>query len=282
MTNFKWLPALLGLFLFACQPGMNLDSQAVAEPTPDFQEELALLSDIPAFTSNSSLAGLPLPDHSRITLSADKQSITFDFPEGVYFVQEDAEGKPSLHTTITYTCNCSASEGGCTVIHAGGDFGCLHGSCQGSCTGTYSDDGGNPQKDALTGSFLDLNKGVSFLRSNEAVGALFAFRPFMLALPEAAEGRTMLSLHQVAALTQGHAGPSRVVGINFYGTLAGISLPESYLATLPHAELLQTVTCACGAGTGCVLREGEGVAICVGGNCSSCAMTVEEGGPGKD
>ncbi|MDP5172062.1 MAG: hypothetical protein NWR72_17585, partial [Bacteroidia bacterium] len=44
----------------------------------------------------------------------------------------------------------------------------------------------------------------------------------------------------------GYEGPSRVVGVNFYGNLVGISLPETYLATLPHAGLFRTVDCEAG------------------------------------
>lgn len=269
-----YLPCVLfGCLLMACDSDVKIE--AMSEGSPDTP---SVISVVPAFTEGSMLGELRLPDNSSIVLSDDGSSVTIEFPEGIYFVREDEEGNPSLQRTITYTCTCSSTGAG-TVAYVAGDFGCFHGGCTGSCNGAFMDDRGH-RTDALVGGFVDLNQNATFLKSVEESEGLLAFDPIILALPEVEGGRVLLSLHHLAVLMGGYEGPSRVLGANFYGTLVGISLPESYIATLSDAELLRTVTCNCGSGnSGCAVNQNAGsFATCVGSGYSSCSMIVVDDG----
>jgi hypothetical protein len=232
-----------------------------------------------------SAGGLRLPDGARIDLAEDQSSVTFVLPDGVFWVEETSSGELMRLTSKKYTCVCDGTEGSCSVLHTGMDFGCLHGSCSGTCTGAFGD-GGNPGTTSVNGGFVDLTQGISFVKSHETAKKLLPFHAALLKMPEVQQGLETLKLHHVAFATGGHSleGPSRIVGLNLYGTLVGMKLPESYIQTMEDATLLQEVNCYCeSAPSGCVMINSGDVYICGGYGCKVCTIEVSDpGDPGTN
>ncbi|MEL6626105.1 MAG: hypothetical protein AAFY70_02355 [Bacteroidota bacterium] len=267
------------LMIIAC----NQEKGVLSELKQDVPA-LPFAQTFPTFTQSTTVGGIRIPDHSRIILSEDGTSVTFQFPENVFWVTQDDEGNVVKLAARTYVCECS--DGSCNVLHTGNDFGCLHGSCSGTCSGYYADEPPSTERN-VSGGFIDLNQGVAVVTSEEEAENLLDYDPSMLALGEVQEGLQLLKLHQVAILNGDYdvREPSRTIAFNFYGTLIGVNLPISYIQTLENHGSFKNVSCFCRNGRiGCILRgDGTGgIWICSGDGCSSCAMIVEDDSPGQD
>lgn len=283
MKNLIFLVSIIGFFVTACGPqSIPLSESAEAKLAPELPAELQL----PALTQNSRAGNLKLPDNSQVMPSEDGSSVTFVFPENVFFVTQDETGEITMHKQKTYTCACS-SDGSCSVLHTGNDFGCLHGGCTGSCTGSFSDDDDPPSTDRHAGGFVDLNQGISFVKSTEEFNSLLAFDPIILNHKEVKAGLKTVELQNLSFYLSGQDldGPFKFVAMNFYGTLVASKVPLSFINESGGLSAFKEATCNCGSGSsGCLLVQRPDVElwICSGEGCSSCSMTVSDEPPGTD
>lgn len=91
-----------------------------------------------------------LPAGTRVTKSPDGYELTVELPKGYCFLTKDnvavraeqqREWPLLVYIIASYKCKCSASDGSaCQVLYQeeAGGFGCLHKSCSGSCTGSFT------------------------------------------------------------------------------------------------------------------------------------------------
>lgn len=98
------------------------------------------------------LEGSPirLPAGTKVARSLDGYEITVELPKGYCFLTEtSAVTGPErqnrwpllIYIIASYKCKCSSSDGSaCQVLYQeeAGGFGCLHKSCSGSCTGSFT------------------------------------------------------------------------------------------------------------------------------------------------
>lgn len=87
---------------------------------------------------------LRLPIGTRITLSADGYELQVELPEGYSFLTSESSLAKNvdpmpIFVPATYKCQCSA-DNACQVFYQEdlGGFGCIHKSCSGSCTGSFT------------------------------------------------------------------------------------------------------------------------------------------------
>jgi len=269
---------LWGILLFwvGCSSPLSLEKPILEQTS--LPEEL----QAPTLTNQTTVGGLLLPDNSMIEVSEDQSEVTFTFPENIFFVREDEEGNPVMMRQIKYQCDCSGS-GGCVVFHSGNSFGCLHGTCTGTCTGYFTDDGGSGHH-RFSGGFVDLNQESNFIYKNDENSPLLAFHPIILELAETKDAMTLLDAMPLGYQVQGFTGPSKVVAFNFLGTQIGVQVPISFIESKDDPSAYKEVSCRCNSGTsGCVLQQlpDSNIWLCVGQQCSSCAMIVEDDGGGS-
>ena len=87
-------------------------------------------------TEVAALGEFPLPVGSTVVDTGS--SLEIMLPGTLSFLMQDASGKVFQSPRAEYTCTCSGTNS-CKTFYAEGEYGCLHSSCTGSCTGTPSD-----------------------------------------------------------------------------------------------------------------------------------------------
>lgn len=95
-------------------------------------------------------SSIRLPAGTKVTKSPDGYELTVELPKGYCFLTKDnvatsteqlKEWPLFVYIIASYKCKCSASDGSaCQVLYQeeAGGFGCLHKSCSGSCTGSFT------------------------------------------------------------------------------------------------------------------------------------------------
>ncbi len=86
-----------------------------------------------------------LPKGSKIYIDDAATEIRVELPEGYAFFTNQRISPDNVSKKVlpyinlgSYTCECSSKEGRCSVFHLSvGGFGCLHNSCEGTCTGKF-------------------------------------------------------------------------------------------------------------------------------------------------
>mgnify|MGYP000592655970 CR=1 FL=1 len=120
----------IGIVVFqSCDSNNNVTSDTIESSLEEFK--------IPETVSNAYVDGLKLPDGTKV-IKIDDSTVEFTYPKGVELWIGDDNGNVSKkYISGGYTCTCSG-ENGCNVFYAGGNFGCQHATCTGTCTGKHA------------------------------------------------------------------------------------------------------------------------------------------------
>jgi hypothetical protein len=124
--------AVLAMLFYACEPNISTpDTPSTVEA-----QQLAV-GDNGLLLEETLLDKILLPIGTKVIMDAnDPAQIQFELPDGYAFLTLNvATGKPGTILRGSYSCSCTGG-GSCTVLYTEqGGFGCLHGTCSGSCTG---------------------------------------------------------------------------------------------------------------------------------------------------
>ncbi|MEZ4775673.1 MAG: hypothetical protein R3D00_21005 [Bacteroidia bacterium] len=265
--NQKIQFAVLSLGLIALA-GCTSDLRQEPYSLEASSEHESALFAFPELTKDTYVGNIRIPDDTRVIPSEDGSSVTFELPENVFWVYENEEGEIVQTDAITYTCTCSGS-GGCDVFNLKNTFGCLHGTCIGSCTGEFEKPG-EPSTTRLApgglGTFMNEDAGIHWVDQHTDVSSLMPYSPVVMAKAGIKEKwdsfRTRLEMdyafHDKLTGSTSKYEPTRIVAVNIMGTLGGFEVRESfYQGLLKKGIALREVSCLCKSGSGCVLEACE-------------------------
>ncbi len=122
---------------------------------------------------NVTVNGIHLPNGTK-AIRVNKSKVKFVFPKGIQLWFVDNNNSLQKIEESDYTCSCSSS-GGCDVVLVKGEYGCMQGSCTGSCTGTPGK-GLTEKKFA----FVDLNQKISPVQNQKEYDSLKYIPAFLL------------------------------------------------------------------------------------------------------
>ncbi len=278
--------------IVACSP--SLPPPTIEQETQEIQFPQAT-----GIAHNLSIGHIDIPDGSTYTLLDEGRRVKFTFAEGIKLIWKDASGNAFLSEGIEYVCTCSEPDGNCPIIYLPGgtsggkdEFGCLQGSCQGTCTGGFHEPPGFERSSAPvspTNTFINLEQGITLVKDEEELDSLSPYDPAISPLiTESSDAYfATFSTDHIAATIQSALKQSRgeiveetyrTVALNYYGTLVAIRLPVSYLRDHDLMSQVVDVSCQCIAPEGsCVLQESGNVYICLG-TCQSCLLRVDDDG----
>lgn len=242
--------------------------------------------------------GIVLPAGSRISVSGDGYTIEAALPEGYAYLAAppDTPGnQPTLAAMAaeegdkaTYKCACSGSNA-CKVFYQeeAGGFGCLHSSCRGDCTGSFT------KKEAqvsgvisLRDNELNAKAGEVYSHASLTPGATERF----LSLPDVQSkiGEQYRLLYRelpvpdfeklendAATQEQYMYVKAHLYGVRFY-----LVVPTSLAAAMPGIDLAKSsASCSCGSsGGGSCVKKGANFlgfkTYWCEGTCNGCELTV--------
>jgi len=288
MKNLKnklvltFIVVFIGIATFqSCDSDNRKTTTTIENATEEFK--------IPETVSNAYVDGLKLPDGTKV-VKIDDSTVEFIYPKGIELWIGDDNGNVSkVYYSGGYTCTCSGSKG-CNVFYAGGDFGCSHGECTGTCTGTKSKMANNSNY-----IFVNTNKKLEPITNDNDFKEL----PY---LPEIVlkEKKVQLTLKNFANEIYGNKYEKSLnkvdntlssksdindiiyIQMKMYGFkfIYGISMndlkKEVYENNNFEKVLYGSHSCKCDSGTsGCKKGSSIGVKYCKGGACTTCTMTIK-------
>lgn len=276
--------ALIGIILFQ---SCDIDNTETLHITENSIQEFK----IPETVSNVYVDGLKLPDGTK-AVKTDDSTVEFTYPKGIELWIGDDNGNVSkMYYSGGYSCTCSGNNG-CNVFYAGGDFGCSHGSCSGTCSGKHSNIA--KPKD-LNYVFVDTNKKLEPINNDTDFEKLLYISEMVVKqekiqkiLKEFAKeiyGNEYKSYTD--RIDNSHLNKSDINDVIFikmkvYGFkfLYGISFND----LKPEVQKNNTFnkvyyggghSCSCDSGSsGCKKGSSIGVKYCKGGECTTCTMTL--------
>lgn len=245
-------------------------------------------------------SSIRLPAGTKITKSPDGYELTVELPKGYCFLTENsAATSPEqqskwplfIYVIASYKCKCSASDGSaCQVLYQeeAGGFGCLHKSCSGSCTGSFT----TLQSAKVTGVLNLSNMEVSARKDRpfeqaslikEGYGNFFSNPDVQQKIAEQYEllYRNMpkpdfARLDANTSQNQNYVYLKAVLyGVPFY-----MLIPKTIAAGADWMETLNTesASCACDNSKGSCKKKSRGflgwdVYWCEG-DCNACVLTI--------
>lgn len=250
------------------------------------------------------LEGSPirLPSGTKVTRSLDGYEITVELPKGYCFLTEtsaatgsEQQNKWPLLTYVlaSYKCKCSASDGSaCQVLYQeeAGGFGCLHKSCSGSCTGSFT----TLQSAKVTGVLNLSNMEVSARKDKPFQPASLTKEGFdhFFSNPDvqqkiAAQYESLyrnIPKPDFARLDANSSANRNYVYLkaSLYGVPFYLVVPKAILAGADWMETFskESATCSCDNSKGNCQKKSRGflgwdVYWCEG-DCNACVLTVTE------
>lgn len=249
------------------------------------------------------LEGSPIrmPIGTKVTLSADGYELIIELPEGYSFLTDETttvSGQQNkwplfIYVLASYKCKCSASDGSaCQVLYQeeAGGFGCLHKSCSGSCTGSFT----TLQQTKITGVLNLANEEVSARKdqsfqqaslTTEGYDNFFSNPTIQQKIAEQYEllYRKMPKPDFAALAANKSANGDYVyMKTSLYGVPFYMVAPK---AIEKQTDLIETVdfesaSCACDNNKGTCKKRSKGflgwdVYWCEG-NCNACVLTVTQ------
>ncbi|MBI1342489.1 MAG: hypothetical protein GC171_06110 [Terrimonas sp.] len=247
-------------------------------------------------------SSIRLPAGTKVTRLSDGYELTVELPEGYSFLTEnkkttvaDNQNRWPLigYVLASYKCKCSASDGtACQVLYQeeAGGFGCLHKSCSGSCTGSFT----TLESAKVTGVLNLSNREVSARKDK-------SFQPASLSMEglddffsnpdvqqKIAEQYELLYRNipkpDFARLNLNKTGSKEYVYLkaSLYGVPFYMVVPKAIAAGADWMETFNTesASCACDNSKGSCKKKSRGflgwdVYWCEG-DCNACVLTVTE------
>lgn len=241
-----------------------------------------------------------LPAGTKVTKSPDGYELTVELPKGYCFLTENsATTSPEqqskwplfIYVIASYKCKCSASDGSaCQVLYQeeAGGFGCLHKSCSGSCTGSFT----TLQSAKVTGVLNLSNMEVSARKDKPFQQASLAKEGFdnFFSNPDVqqkiAEQYELLYRNMpkpdFAGLDANRSENQNYVYLKarLYGVPFYMVVPKAIAAEADWMETFNTesASCACDNSKGTCKKKSRGflgwdVYWCEG-DCNACVLTV--------
>lgn len=276
--------AFIGIIGFqSCDSDNTESSNAIENSNEEFK--------IPETVSNAYVGGLKLPDGTKV-VKIDDSTVEFTYPKGIELWIGDDNGNVSkMYYSGGYSCTCSG-DNGCNVFYAGGDFGCSHGSCSGTCSGKHSKIA-NPKD--LNCVFVDTNKKLEPINNDtdfeelpyisEMVVKQEKVQKILKEFAKEIYGNNYKSFTD--RVDNSHLNKSDINDIVFikmkvYGFkfLYGISFNDLKPEVQKNNNFNRVYyggghSCNCDSGSsGCEKGSSIGVKYCKGGSCTTCTMTL--------
>ena len=276
------------LFIAGCK---KKNARTPSEETETTQNHL--LTTKSAQIGNSSIH---IPAGTSYYFSKDKSTVYFELPPGYSFFAPDdgqstvIDSEPLPVSPIgKYKCVCSGG-GTCTVFYQEdiGGFGCVHNSCTGSCTGSFS----TTKEKQITGILNMDNEDVSarndqtFIPASFQEGKLADFFEQPIVQQKIAEQYAFIykkvkvpDFNTFQAKRDGSGYKfikSRLYGVTFY-----LLAPDAISELSREISVIDAdkASCACTAGSSgtCTLKT-KGIlgykAYWCEGSCNGCELTI--------
>jgi hypothetical protein len=236
---------------------------------------------------NVSVNGVKLPNGTK-AIRLTKSKVKFVFPKGIQLWYLDNNNMVQKMEESGYTCSCSSS-GGCDVVLAKGEYGCMQGSCGGSCTGTPDKGIANTKL-----AFVDINQKIGPVKNQNEFNSLKYIPSFLLLdkqvrqiLQSYAKNiyKNNADINKVLKYIDNHSGfdsdinsiiyvEIKMFGYKFiYGISVNDLTNEKSTNNLWEIAPPGGVKCKCESGSsGCTSGSVFGVKYCKGGSCTKCKM----------
>lgn len=244
-------------------------------------------NSFPRISIDSKIGGIDLPN-GTIMDKVDRSTVKIIFPEG-YELWEINDNKVSRFSQTTYTCTCS-DDGGCDVFYVGGNYGCSHGTCSGSCTGEFKS-GFLPIRARFyvinTNSKMQPATDEEFEKLKYIPGALVPYfeeefneygkniygERFLLSMEHADKSSHKTSdINDVMFVKMKIYGYKFAYGISTKGLKPHLMRSNQFIPVSADEKH----SCKCESGnSGCTADSSWGVKYCKADSCSKCSMTVE-------
>ena len=247
-------------------------------------------------------SSIRLPVGTKVTPSADGYELAVELPKGYVFLTENTvtvgpeqQGKWPLfiYVIASYKCKCSASDGtACQVWYQedAGGFGCIHKSCSGSCTGSFT----TLQSAKITGVLNSANEEVSARRDKSFQPASLVTNGFEAFFSNPAIQQKIAEQYELLYQKMpkpdfvGLAANKTVNGdyvymkASLYGVAFYMVAPKAITKQTDLVETfnLESASCACDNSKGACKKKSRGflgwdVYWCEG-DCNACVLTVAQ------
>lgn len=282
MKMFKLITLvfIFAQFLSACQ-------ESAREDLPVTVDENLLA--IPENMGGLNFGGVILPEGTTSSVSSDKSTVTIRLPENFVYLAR-LNNELLLADEGGYTCTSTCS-GGCDVVKLGKDIGCSacpEGSTE-QCVGQSAKKSFNTIGQGSEGGFIDLSKGISFVRSGEEATYSHTLPTWDVIMmhPEVQKNFNNF-IEELWPEGTRPAKSDKLARLNVYGTYIRVYIPADFEQRMASTTLsladAEKVDCNCSSSEegGCDHEDvtiGSGILKkkigdkCVAGACTSCTMT---------